>query len=294
MMQPTTPQSPDAVYAAAVRQILAEGTPKHGRAHPTVSATGVQMRFDLRRGFPLLEHKRVPFRLVATELAWFLAGRTDVGWLQDRNVHIWDDDAAKMTERGFDYAPGDLGPVYGAEWRGTPATSHRVDQIAELRRQLKANPLSRRHVVSAWIPDDVPKMGLPPCHLLWQVLLNDGQMDLVLTMRSGDFGLGVPFNIASYALLLELLAAEVGATARLLVVTVGDAHVYTDHVEPLQQRLDEAVDELDALTTPPPRLALGGIDNVDAFVAAHEADPAFKLEVRHYSPRPKLALALHT
>lgn len=279
----------DQVYADAVRTVLAQGARKRDRTGTsTVSYTGLQLRVDLRRGFPLLTRKAVPFRAVARELQWFLQGRTDVGWLQARGVHIWDDDAAKAAARGFGhYAPGELGPVYGAQWRTWGGRG--VDQVARLREALAADPSSRRLLVSAWNAEDLGRMVLPPCHHAWQVLVSDdGLLDLVVSQRSGDLGLGVPFNLASYGLLMALLAREFGLTARTLVLNVADAHVYADHVAPLRD---------DFLLRPvgaPCTLALPAhVRSVGDF-AAWDDDDGLRACVRGYAHAGRLPLPLST
>lgn len=284
----------DVAYADGIDTIVTKGDLKPSRVGPTLSYPGLQLRCDLRDGFPLLQFKKTAFRAVHVELAWFLKGGTNVKWLQDRNVRIWDDDAAKVRERGLDYPEGELGPIYGKQWREwtDPAGGPPIDQIARLIADLKASPASRRHVVSAWNPADVPKMGLPPCHCLFQVLCtDDGFIDLLLTMRSGDYGLGIPFNMASYALLLTLLARETGRVERHLVITINDAHIYQAHLDALTARHAEAA-ACGARNAP--RLLLPPeIDSVAAFVQAHD-DPAFAIEVDAYRPFDRIKLPLLT
>jgi thymidylate synthase len=195
-----------------------------------------------------------------------------------------------MAERGFDYPEGELGPIYGVQWRGKFPGG--VDQIDRLIKGIKANPSSRRHVVTAWNSTQIDQMGLPPCHHTFQVRCVGDFLDLHLTMRSGDMGLGVPFNIASYSILLMLLAKECGKTAREVVITVVDAHLYADHVEPLLEVMDRTVRPMEE--SGPITLDLGEIDSIDKFIAAHEADPKFRLRVHNYPLPPKLSLPLHT
>lgn len=280
----------DAQYFEAIREIATKGERTDSRVGPTISRTAVLLRYDLRTEFPLPRHKRIPTRVVATELAWFLAGHSNVKWLQDRNVHIWDDDASKLKERGFDYPEGEMGPIYGVQWRGKFEGG--VDQIARLIEGIKANPSSRRHIVTAWNPTQIDRMGLPPCHHTFQIRVVGDCVDLHLTMRSGDMGLGVPFNIVSYSILLELIAREVGKTAREMVITVVDAHIYEDHLEPLLEVMERTIrpPEEDG----PIRLDLGDIASIDDFIAAHEADTKFKPKVHNYPLPPKLVLPLHT
>lgn len=256
----------DQEYLRGVRHILDHGEWKDSRTGVrTKSVTGLQMRFDLRQGFPRLTTKLVSARNVAIELQWFLRGDTNVKFLQDRNVRIWDDDASKARARGFVYAEGELGPVYGHQWRrwtSCDLISH--DQIADLVAQIKRTPESRRMIVSAWNVADLHSMVLPPCHLLWQVVCNEGRLDLVLTMRSGDMGLGLPYNIMSYALLLCLLARETGTAVGELVITVGDAHIYENHITELTQQLGRAQAAPPAFCIPPE------IDTLDAFAAVDD------------------------
>lgn len=283
----------DEEYQKAVRAVIAGGSPKPTRMKGVGvrSVTGLQMRFNLARdGFPLLEYKAVPLRLVCVELAWFLSGRTNIAWMQARKTRIWDDDAARAGERGLDLADGELGPVYGHQWRNYGGV---VDQIQNVLDMVKATPSSRRMVVSAWNPAEVPKMVLPPCHTLWQIVCDPAtkEMDLTLTMRSGDLGLGLPFNIASYAVLLQLIANECGYVARELVITASDAHLYEDHIPPLLARFAE---RHGPSAPPPPPIRVDVPGTIAEFVAAHESDVNFKLGVSNYHPGPRLALNLHT
>jgi thymidylate synthase len=217
-------------YEDLLRDVLANGTPKSDRTGTgTRSVFGRQIRYNLADGFPLITTKRVHFKSVALELLWFLRGDSNVKWLQERGVTIWnewaDDD-------------GELGPVYGVQWRSwpTPDGGH-IDQIAELVRSLKANPDSRRHIVSAWNVADIKNMALPPCHAFFQFYVADGKLSCQLYQRSADMFLGVPFNIASYALLTLMLAQQVGLEPGEFIWTGGDCHVYDDHVEQVTEQL---------------------------------------------------------
>jgi thymidylate synthase len=195
----------------------------------TLGVFGRQMRFDLSRGFPLLTTKRVHFRSVLVELLWFLRGETNVRWLQDRGCSIWDEWAG---------ADGELGPVYGKQWRSWTAPDGRViDQIAAVQRQLRENPESRRHVVSAWNPAELEDMALPPCHCLFQFFVAEGRLSCQLYQRSGDVFLGVPFNIASYALLTMMMARATGLEPGEFVHTLGDAHLYLNHLDQAKRQL---------------------------------------------------------
>jgi thymidylate synthase len=190
---------------------------------------GHQMRYDLSAGFPLVTTKRVHFRSIAYELLWFLRGDRNVGWLHEHGVTIWDEWAAP---------DGDLGPVYGVQWRSwpTPDGGH-VDQIAGVLEQLRTNPDSRRMVVSAWNVGEIPQMALPPCHTLFQFYVAGGRLSCQLYQRSADLFLGVPFNIASYALLTHMVAQQVGLEVGDFVWTGGDCHVYDNHVEQVREQL---------------------------------------------------------
>lgn len=221
----------DHVYLNAVKKILYEGQVREDRTGVgTKGIFGLQSRYDVSKSFPLLTTKKVHFKSVVYELLWFLRGDTNVKYLQDHGVRIWNEWADEN---------GDLGPVYGKQWRrweGADGTIH--DQIANLIDGLKNNPYSRRHIVNAWKVDEVLDMALPPCHLLFQFYVsNDNRLSLQLYQRSADMFLGVPFNIASYALLLMLVAKEVGMYADELVHTIGDAHIYTNHMDQIHEQL---------------------------------------------------------
>ncbi|MBK9954327.1 MAG: thymidylate synthase [Rhodocyclaceae bacterium] len=211
-------------YLDLMRHVLDHGHVKADRTGTgTRSVFGWQMRFDLAAGFPVLTTKKLHLRSIIIELLWFLRGDTNIKWLKDNKVSIWDEWADEN---------GELGPVYGHQWRHWPkADGGEVDQIAELLDGLKKNPDSRRHIVSAWNPGDVPKMKLPPCHALFQFYVADGKLSCQLYQRSADIFLGVPFNIASYALLTMMVAQVVGLKPGDFVHTLGDAHLYSNHLE---------------------------------------------------------------
>jgi len=217
-------------YLDLMRHVLEHGHEKSDRTGTgTRSVFGWQMRFDLAAGFPVLTTKKLHLRSIIVELLWFLRGETNIGWLKENGVRIWDEWAD---------ANGDLGPVYGHQWRHWPAGDGReVDQIAELIEGLKKNPDSRRHIVSAWNPGDVPQMKLPPCHALFQFYVADGKLSCQLYQRSADIFLGVPFNIASYALLTLMVAQVVGLHPGEFVHTFGDAHLYSNHLEQARLQL---------------------------------------------------------
>jgi thymidylate synthase len=217
-------------YEDFARHVLATGVAKSDRTGTgTVSVFGYQMRFDLREGFPLVTTKKVHFPAVAQELLWFLRGERNVQWLQDRGVTIWDEWADEN---------GDLGPIYGVQWRSwpTPGGGH-VDQIAEVVRLLREEPDSRRMIVSAWNVADLPDMALQPCHALFQFYVADGRLSCQIYQRSADVFLGVPFNISSYALLTHMLAQQVDLEVGDLVWTGGDCHIYDNHREQIATQL---------------------------------------------------------
>ena len=223
-------EHPERAYLDLLAEILAAGERRGDRTGVgTLGLFGRQMRFDLAQGFPLLTTKKVHFKSVVVELAWFLRGETNVRWLQERGCTIWDEWADEA---------GELGPVYGKQWRSWAAPDGRViDQIAAVVKSLKENPESRRHIVSAWNPADVEAMALPPCHCLFQFHVASGRLSCQLYQRSADVFLGVPFNIASYALLTHLIAKEAGLTPGDLVITLGDAHLYPNHLDQARLQL---------------------------------------------------------
>ena len=217
-------------YEDLLRHVATHGVAKADRTGTgTKSVFGHQLRFDLREGFPLVTTKKVHFRSVALELLWFLRGDGNARWLQERGVTIWDEWAAP---------DGDLGPVYGVQWRSwpTPDGGH-IDQIAQVVEQLKTNPDSRRIVVSAWNVAELSKMALLPCHALFQFYVADGKLSCQLYQRSADLFLGVPFNIASYALLTLMVAQQTGLEPGDFVWTGGDCHIYDNHLEQVREQL---------------------------------------------------------
>ena len=220
-------------YEDLMRHVATHGVAKGDRTGTgTTSVFGHQMRFDLSEGFPLITTKKVHWKSVALELLWFLRGDGNARWLQERGVTIWD----KWAK-----ADGDLGPVYGVQWRSwpTPDGGH-IDQIAEVVKQLKHNPDSRRIIVSAWNVADVPKMALAPCHAFFQFYVAQGKLSCQLYQRSADIFLGVPFNIASYALLTHLLAQQCDLDVGDFIWTGGDCHLYNNHHEQVQTQLSRA------------------------------------------------------
>ena len=239
-------------YEDLLRDTLANGAQKSDRTGTgTRSVFGRQLRFDLEEGFPLITTKRVHFRSIAYELLWFLRGDGNARWLQDNLVTIWDEWAD---------ADGDLGPVYGVQWRSWPTRDGgTIDQIAEVIEAITTNPDSRRLIVSAWNVADIPSMALAPCHLLFQFYVADGKLSCQLYQRSADLFLGVPFNIASYALLTHMIAAQAGLGVGEFIWTGGDCHIYDNHV-------DQVTEQLTREPFPAPTLRLAPRDGIDDYV----------------------------
>ena len=244
-MRTETPvRHPERQYLDLLADILANGVRRDDRTGTgTLGVFGRQMRFDLARGFPLLTTKKLHRKSIILELLWFLRGDTNVRWLQERGVSIWDEWAD---------ANGELGPVYGKQWRSWAAPDGRsIDQIANVVRSIRDNPTSRRHIVSAWNPADVDDMALPPCHCLFQFFVADGRLSLQLYQRSADVFLGVPFNIASYALLLAMVAQVTGYEPGEFVHTFGDAHLYLNHIDQAKAQLTREPHPFPTLTLAP-------------------------------------------
>ncbi|MGB6009399.1 thymidylate synthase [Castellaniella sp.] len=220
-------------YLERLEDILTRGARKSDRTGTgTLSLFGMQMRFSLEQDFPLLTTKRLHLKSIIYELLWFLRGDTNARWLQERGVTIWDE-----------WAPedGDLGPIYGRQWRHWKTGDGReIDQIAQLVESLRTDPDSRRHMVVAWNPGDIGDMALPPCHALFQFYVSDGRLSCQLYQRSGDFFLGVPFNIACYALLTLMVAQVTGLRPGEFVHTLGDAHIYLNHLDQVREQLKRA------------------------------------------------------
>lgn len=277
-------------YLQLLRDVLERGTKKEDRTGTgTISTFGYQMRFDLNEGFPLLTTKRVPFRLIASELIWFIKGDTNIRYLLQHNNNIWNQWAFKrwvesssytgpdmtdfgllsqsdeafraeydeqmeifkhrvLTDDEFAARFGELGDVYGKQWRQWKTTQgETIDQLKDVIDTIKRNPDSRRLIVSAWNPEDVPTMALPPCHTMFQFYVANGKLSCQLYQRSGDIFLGVPFNIASYALLTHLIAHECGLEAGEFIHTFGDAHIYVNHIDQIKLQLSREPRELPVL-----------------------------------------------
>jgi thymidylate synthase len=220
----------NAQYEDLLRHVLDHGTPKADRTGTgTRSVFGRQLRFDLSEGFPLVTTKRVHLKSIVYELLWFLRGESNVAWLQQHGVRIWNEWARP---------DGELGPVYGVQWRSWPAPDGRhIDQISDVLETLRTNPDSRRMLVSAWNVADLDAMALQPCHALFQFYVADGRLSCQLYQRSADLFLGVPFNIASYALLTHMIAAQVGLGVGDFIWTGGDCHIYDNHVDQVREQL---------------------------------------------------------
>ena len=262
---------PERQYLALLRDILDNGVRRDDRTGTgTLGVFGRQMRFDLSKGFPILTTKKLHLRSIIVELLWFLRGETNIRWLKDNGVRIWDEWAD---------AEGELGPVYGKQWRSWTAPDGRViDQIERLIHGLKTNPNSRRHIVTAWNPADVDDMALPPCHCLFQFFVADGKLSCQLYQRSADVFLGVPFNIASYALLTLMLAQVVGLEPGDFVHTFGDAHLYLNHLEQAELQLTREPLPLPLMQIAP-KTDLFAFDLSDFALEGYEAWPHIKAAV---------------
>jgi thymidylate synthase len=259
-------------YHELMERILREGVRKDDRTGTgTLSVFGHQMRFDLAEGFPLVTTKKLHLKSIVHELLWFLAGDTNIKYLKDNGVSIWDEWADEC---------GDLGPVYGHQWRSWPTPDGgTIDQIASVLADIRRNPDSRRLIVSAWNPADVPRMALPPCHCLFQFYVAEGKLSCQLYQRSADVFLGVPFNIASYALLTLMVAQVAGLKPGDFVHTLGDTHLYVNHVEQAHLQLSRAPKALPRMEIDP------SVKDLFAFRYEH-----FRLE--GYEPHPHIKAAV--
>jgi thymidylate synthase len=259
-------------YLDLLQQILDRGVEKSDRTGTgTLSLFGHQMRFDLRDGFPLVTTKKLHLKSIVHELIWFLSGSTNVAYLRQNGVTIWDEWAD---------AEGELGPVYGHQWRAWPAPGGgEIDQIARLVEGLKKNPDSRRHIVSAWNPAEIDRMALPPCHALFQFYVANGELSCQLYQRSADVFLGVPFNIASYALLLAMVAQVTGLRAAEFVHTLGDAHLYLNHLAQAREQLTREPRPLPSLRLNPEVRSLFDFDYDDVTIVGYDPHPAIKAPI---------------
>ncbi|WP_284140092.1 MULTISPECIES: thymidylate synthase [unclassified Virgibacillus] len=309
-------------YLDLCKHILAKGHKKEDRTNTgTYSIFGHQMRFDLNEGFPLLTTKKVPFRLIASELLWFIKGDTNIRYLLENNNNIWNEWAFKnwvesdaytgpdMTDFGnrclqdpafnkkyeeqmnafkqrileddaFAKTYGDLGSVYGKQWRAWKTSRNEtIDQLKEVIHSIQHFPDSRRHIVSAWNPEDVPSMALPPCHTLFQFYVADGKLSCQLYQRSADVFLGVPFNIASYALLTHLIAHECGLEVGEFVHTLGDAHIYTNHMEQVKTQLDREIRAFPKLTINKEKNSIFDFELTDLEISEYNPHPTIKAPI---------------
>lgn len=255
-------------YLDLMQRVLDEGVQKSDRTGTgTISVFGHQMRFNLQEGFPLLTTKRLHTRSIFGELLWFLRGSTNLKWLHENKITIWDEWADEN---------GDLGPIYGYQWRSWPAPDGRhIDQIAHVIESIKNNPDSRRHIVLAWNPADVDDMALPPCHMMFQFYVADGRLSCQMYQRSADIFLGVPFNIASYALLTHMIAQITGLEVGDFVHTLGDAHLYLNHLEQAHIQLNRETRALPQLKLNP------AVTEIDAFELSD-------IEIVNYDPHPTI------
>lgn len=259
-------------YHDLLTRVMTDGVEKDDRTGTgTLSVFGHQMRFDLSTGFPVVTTKKVHLRSVIVELFWFLRGSTNVEWLQERGVSIWDEWADSR---------GELGPIYGYQWRSwpTPDGTH-VDQIARVVDSIRENPDSRRHIVSAWNVSDVDDMALPPCHTLFQFYVAHGRLSCQLYQRSADIFLGVPFNIASYALLTHMVAQVCDLQVGDFVHTLGDAHLYLNHLEQAQLQLEREPRPLPSLRLNPERRALDRFEIEDVEVLGYDPHPGIRAPI---------------
>ncbi|MBV9549368.1 MAG: thymidylate synthase [Alphaproteobacteria bacterium] len=259
-------------YLDLLRLALETGTEKHDRTGTgTRSLFGHQMRFDLAAGFPMVTTKKLHLKSIIYELLWFLRGETNVKWLQEHGVTIWDEWAD---------ASGELGPVYGYQWRSWPAQSDgTIDQISNLVADIRKNPDSRRLIVTAWNPADVPKMALPPCHCLFQFYVANGKLSCQLYQRSADIFLGVPFNIASYALLTLMVAQVTGLKPGEFIHSFGDAHLYLNHIDQAREQLSRQPLPLPTMRLNPAVKDIFDFTYEDFTLENYQAHPSIKAPI---------------
>jgi thymidylate synthase len=259
-------------YLHLMKDILDNGTQKTDRTGTgTKSVFGRQLRFNLQDGFPLVTTKKLHLRSIIYELLWFLRGDTNIKYLKDNGVSIWDEWADEN---------GDLGPVYGSQWRSWPTPDGRhIDQISKVLQQIQRNPDSRRHIVTAWNPAEVDNMALPPCHALFQFYVADGKLSCQLYQRSADYFLGVPFNIASYALLTHMVAQQCDLQPGEFVWTGGDVHLYNNHFEQAQLQLSRTPYPLPQLVIKRKPASLFEYQFEDFEIANYQAHPSIKAPI---------------
>ena len=266
------PSQADIAYLGLLDDILQNGVDRGDRTGTgTRGVFGRQLRFDLSAGFPLLTTKKVHLKSIILELLWFLRGDSNVRWLQDQGVTIWDEWADE---------DGELGPVYGKQWRSWETRDGReIDQIANVVNSIKTNPNSRRHIVSAWNPAEVDQMALPPCHCLFQFFVADGKLSCQLYQRSADVFLGVPFNIASYALLTQMMAQVTGLRPGEFVHTFGDAHLYHNHFDQARTQLSRAPGAPPQMLINPDRKDIFAFEYSDFKLEGYQAHPTIKAPI---------------
>jgi thymidylate synthase len=259
-------------YLELLQRVLSEGTPKEDRTGTgTVSVFGHQMRFDLAKGFPVLTTKKLHLKSIIHELLWFLKGDTNIRYLNENGVRIWNEWADEN---------GNLGPIYGYQWRSWPDYSGgHIDQITDVINTIRNHPDSRRLIVSAWNVSDIPNMKLPPCHCFFQFYVADGKLSLQLYQRSADIFLGVPFNIASYALLLKMMAQVTNLREGDFVHTLGDAHIYTNHLEQVKLQLSRKPLPLPVMNINPEVKNIFDFHYSDFQLERYDAHPHIKGEV---------------
>lgn len=263
---------PEEQYLELLRLILDTGVDRGDRTGTgTRSIFGHQMRFDLGAGFPLLTTKKVHLKSIIYELLWFLRGETNVRWLQERGVTIWDEWAD---------ADGELGPVYGSQWRKWPdGKGGTIDQIAKLVDAIRSKPESRRHILTAWNPAEVDDMALPPCHCLSQFYVAEGKLSCQLYQRSGDVFLGVPFNLASYALLTMMMAQVTGLQPGTFVHSFGDVHLYANHFEQAELQVTRQPKPMPRMTINPDRTSIFDFEYEDFMLTGYDPHPAIKAAI---------------
>ncbi|MGC8864383.1 MAG: thymidylate synthase [Bacteroidales bacterium] len=260
------------LYLDLLQHVLKHGVPKSDRTGTgTLSVFGYQMRFNLQEGFPLLTTKKLHTRSIIYELLWFLKGETNIKYLNDNKVTIWDEWAD---------AEGNLGPIYGYQWRSWTASDGRtIDQISQVVESIKTNPHSRRHIVSAWNVGDLDKMALPPCHILFQFYVANGRLSCQLYQRSADIFLGVPFNIASYSMLLMMMAQVTGLEPGEFIHTLGDAHIYNNHLEQVKLQLTREPYPLPTLRLNPEVKSIFDFKFEDFEIINYQAHPHIRGEI---------------
>jgi len=259
-------------YIDLLSHVMEHGAEKKDRTGTgTISTFGYQMRFDLSENFPLMTTKKLHLKSIIHELLWFLSGNTNIRYLQENGVKIWNEWADSN---------GNLGPVYGYQWRSWPSSDGRhIDQISSVVRSLKENPDSRRHIVNAWNVGEIEKMALPPCHILFQFYVADGRLSCQLYQRSADIFLGVPFNIASYALLTLMMAQVTGYKPGEFIHTLGDAHIYLNHMEQVRLQLTRELRPLPVMTVNPEVRDIFSFKYDDFTLTGYDPHPAIKGEI---------------